>query len=506
MAEEPVLDKKRVLKNSIKLYGRTIFTLLVGLYNSRVVLEVLGVDDFGVYSLVGSLVVMFSFFTSTVSSAMSRFFAFELASGDRERLRDTFGTAMLIVAIIALLIITLAESWGSWLVDRLNIPENTRPAAYIVYQFTIATVVLSIIQTCYVSAIIAREKMGIFAYIDIATSTLKLAAIFALKFVMADKLILYSVLVMLVTLSVTSFTIIYCRRNFDECRTWFVFRKPLFTALISYSGWNLYKTLCDTLRPTGVNVVVNLFFGVAVNAAVAIALNVSSNVAKFTANVFLAFKPQIVKSYAMGAFGEMNSMLHNALKFSLLALSVLIVTLIVEMPYVLTLWLGECPAYASLFCRLLCISMFFEVIITIIEFGINATGKIRTFSLLNGTLTISCVGFGALAYYLGAPPEAIYIIQIVLGMACVITDLTLLHRLVPAIPTGSIYRLCAGIALTCIATGCFCALVHNLSFPAFPRLVVVGIADVILTATFTYTFFLSKDARNKILLRLHLRR
>ncbi len=504
MASEPIIDRRRALKNSIKLYGRTFFTMAVGLYNSRVVLEVLGVDDFGIYSLVGSIVVMFSFFTSTMASSMSRFFSYELAEGNLQRMRETFGTAMLIVAIVATAILLLTEGLGPYLLERLNIPDGSRHDAAIVYQLSIVTVILTMVQTCYMSAIIAREHMGAYAYIDIATSTLKLAAIFILKFVGDNKLILYATLIMLLTLCVTTGAIVYCRHNFVECRTGFLFRKPLFKSMMSYSGWNLYKTMCDCMRQTGINVVVNLYFGVAVNAAVAIALNVSSNVAKFTVNIPMAFKPQIIKAYAIGAYEEMQAMIGNTLRFSLVMVSMLVVPLFLEMPYILTLWLGSCPDYASIFCRLLCISMFFDIALYVLEFGIVATGRIKRFCLIQGTLTVSVIGIGAAAFALGATPPAIYVAQIVLGAICTAIDLVILHRLVPQFRQAMVYRILVAVGFICVVTGAVCYTTHFTAMHSFLRLVVVGIIDVALTCVLAYGFILSPDNRRKILSKLHL--
>lgn len=502
MAQEANIDRKRLYKNSIKLYMRTFYTLAVGLYNSRVVLEVLGVDDFGVYSLVGSLVVMFSFFTGTMSSAMSRFFAFEIASDNRQRLRDTFGTALVIVSAVAAIIFAAGEAVGYFFLGDLNIPEHTRGAAAVVYQFSLATVIVTVLQTCYLSCLIARERMGMFAILDMLTTTLKLAAIFALKFIDSEKLILYSVLVFCVTLCTSIVTIVYCRRHFDECRAGLEWHKPLLSSLLAFSGWNLFKTMCDTLRPAGVNVVVNLFFGVMVNGAVGIAMAVSSNLAKFTGNVFLAFKPQIIKSYAMGAIEEMSSLMTATFRFSILVLSLIVVPVFLEMHYVLNLWLGECPPFAEVFCRLLCISMYFEVMIAIIEFGVNATGTIRKFCIVNGLLTVSTVGLGWLAYRLGAPAPAIYVVQIVMGCVTSLADMTILRRLVPSLDIAAMFRAVGSVMLLAAAVFGVCSIFYLSMDEGFMRFFLVGVTDVALTAALAYRFVLSPQMRTKVMARI----
>lgn len=505
MAHEANIDRKRLYKNSVKLYLRTFYTLAVGLYNSRVVLEVLGIDDFGVYSLVGSLVVMFGFFSGTMSSAMSRFFSFEIASGDSKRLHDTFGTALVIVSAVAALILLAGEAVGYLFLGDLNIPEQTRGAAAVVYQFSLATVIVTVLQTCYLSTLIAHEHMGMFAILDMLTTTLKLAAIFALKFIDSEKLILYSALVFCVTLSTTTVTIIYCRRHFAECRAGLEWHKPLMGSLLTYSGWNLFKTLCDTLRPAGINVVVNLFFGVMINGAVGIAMTVSSNLAKFTANVFLAFKPQIIKSFAIGNLKEMSSIMTDTFRFSILVLSLIVVPIFLEMHYVLTLWLGQCPPYAAVFCRLLCIAMYFEVMIAIIEFGINATGNIRRFCVINGLMTVSTVGFGWIAYKWGAPPPAIYVIQIVMGCFTTITDATILHRLVPQLDIAAMIATVWRIVLLTAAVFGACFILYLALPEGLLRFLLIGSTDVVLMGFLTFMFVLTPAMRQKVLAKVRRR-
>ena len=496
---ESQLDNRRIMKNSMMLYLRTLLTMAIGLYNSRVVLQVLGFDDFGIYSVVGSVVVMFGFFTSSISSSISRFISFELAGGDRDRLKATFNAGMVIVLCLAAIIIVLAETLGLWLFSRLNLPEGSRTAAMWVYQLSVVTAIINLLQTSYISTIIAHERMGAFALIDIVNSSLKLGAVFLLELVMFNKLELYSFLIMCVMMLVTTGTAIYCRRNFAECRIDLRPDPAVIKPMLSFSGWSLFKTGCDTLRPTGVNVIINLFFGVALNAAVGVAMNVSSNTAKFIANVFVAFKPQIIKAYSLREFGNMQSLLTNALRMSLAMQLLLSVPLIIEMPYVLEIWLGEYPAYAVVFCRLLLVSMFFEVIIAIIEFGINATGHIRLFSIVNGLLTVSTVAVGWIAFRLGAAPEAVYIAQICASAACVVGAMLIEKALVPELSMTRlvwIYVRVAVVALAAYAVGM--AVESAMSAGGFMRFIAVCGATTALGAAGIWTLILTPAAKQAL--------
>lgn len=505
MGEEARLDNRRIMKNSMMLYLRTFLTMAIGLYSSRVVLQVLGIDDFGIYGVVGSLVLMFGFFTSTMASAMSRFLSFEIGTGDKQKLGDTFAASLMLMIPLALVILLFLETGGLWIFSRINIPEQSRGAAMWVYQFSILTMLLNILQGCYLSAIIAHERMGVFAYLEIINATGKLAIIFLLEFVMVNKLILYGFLVMMVMLGVTITTMIYARRNFEECRRMPKANFGVIRPLLSFCGWSLYRTACDTFKPTGINVLVNLFFGVALNAAVSVAMNVNANLAKFISSVFLSFKPQIIKAYAMQAYANLQSLINNALRFSISLQAMVSIPLILEMPFVLKLWLGIYPPYAVAFCRLLTIALYFEVMITIVEYAVNATGKIRTFSITNGTLLLSTILFSWIVLELGASPEAVYYVQICVSITCLICDLTILKKLIPQIKIRRIVGIL--ILITAIA-GTVTAISYLagqlVAEDGFARFCVVGATDVFVMGACVYAFVLPASGRLKIRRKLHL--
>ncbi len=506
MAEDARLDNKRIMKNSMMLYVRTLFTLVIGLYTSRVVLEVLGIDDFGVYSIVGSLVVMFGFFTNSIASSFSRFLSFELGVSDSARLRSTFNAGMAIVLGLVAVIFVLAETVGLWAFGRLNLPDGSHTAAMWVYQFSVMTAVLSLLQTSFISTIIAHERMGAFAYVDIINYTLKLAAIFVLKFVDGNKLELYGLLVMLVMLSVLTGTAIYCRRNFAECRLSFKVEKKFVKPMLSFSGWSLFKTGCDTLRPAGINVLINLFFGVALNAAVAVALNVSSNMFKFVANVFMAFKPQIIKAYSVRAFDNMQSLMINAFRFSTAAQVLISVPLIIEMPYILKIWLGIYPEYAVVFCRLLVVSLLFDVLISIVEYGVNATGRLKHFSLVTGVMTLSPLVISYVGFKLGAAPSLAYVSQAACCMLCLALDLGILKRLVPELQVLVMVK-SSGLILGIGVVTAVVSYLVGLPFAGsdFVRFVVVGATSTILGSAAIWKFVLPASAKQAILQKIRRR-
>lgn len=443
----PPSENKRIARNTVTLYLRTALILVVGLYTSRVVLEVLGIDDYGVFSVVGSLITVFMFFTMALSSSFSRFIAFELGKADSKRLQEIFGATVSIICVISLLILVITETLGLWVFYQLVIPPESREAAFWVYQCSVVTVILAVVQTAYTSSLIAHEKMGAWAMLDIVTACLKLGIVFALKWVDTDKLILYGVLLMAVQAVITACGCVYTRIHCPEWRGRVRWDWTVIKSMLGFSSWSLYTTLCNTLRPAGINVVLNLVFGVAVNAAAGVGLNVMSNVQKFAYSAFLSFKPQIIKKYAAMAFDEMQRLMENAFRLAFSLQLLVVIPLILEMPMVLRVWLGQYPAYSVPFCRLLVTSLTLEIVVIVCEFGINATGRLKWFSLFNSTLFMLTVPIAWMALKIQAWPPLAYITQLVVVTICCIGDLLILKKLVPQLSLAKFYAIFVRVAL-----------------------------------------------------------
>lgn len=294
---------KRIAKNAVMLYVRMFLTMIVGLYTSRVVLAVLGVEDYGTYGVVGGIVAMIGFLNSSMSGATSRFLTFELGKGDEKRLADTFSSALIIHIGIALLVLILAETVGLWfLCNKLVIPEGRMPAAHWVYQLSIASAMIWITQSPYNATIIAHERMDVYAYVEILNAVLKLLIVYLLSIGNFDKLILYATLVFLVSVLIRLIYRIYCVRHFSESHLHWVWDKSILKPMLVYSGWNLYGALCLTTRQQGTNFLINIFFGVVFNAASSVATTIQGVVKGFTYSSTFAFRPPIIKAYAQGVF------------------------------------------------------------------------------------------------------------------------------------------------------------------------------------------------------------
>lgn len=289
----------RIAKNTIFLYFRQILIMLVSLYTVRVVLNVLGAEDYGIYNVVAGVVTMFSFLSGAMASASQRYFSFDLGKGDTEHLKITFSVTLSIYLLLILVVVILAETVGLWFVNnKLVIPPERMMAAKWIYQFAVLNFVVTMITTPYMAIIIAHKKMSVYAYVSIIEVSLKLGIVFLLKVLPYDKLIVYGILLAVVSFINTSIYRFYCYKNYSECKFLFVKDKKLFKELISYSSWNLFGSVASMVRNQGLTILLNLFFGPLINALRAVAMQVNVAVLSFAQNFSTALRPQIIKSYA----------------------------------------------------------------------------------------------------------------------------------------------------------------------------------------------------------------
>lgn len=381
----PTSDNKRIAKNTVLLYIRMLLSIVVSLYTSRVVLQTLGVEDYGIYNVVGGVVAMFGFLNASMSGATSRFLTFEMGRGDFEKLRDTFSSALIIHIGIALVVLVIAETVGIWfLSNKLVIPEERMFAAHVVYQLSIVSMMVGVTQVPYNACIIAHEKMDVYAYVELLNVFLKLGIVYLLLIGNFDKLILYAVLMLLVSVIVAFTYRIYCLQHYKEAHFRRFFNKEIAKGLLSFSSYNLFGNLASVANLQGTNFVINMFFGVVFNAAASIATTVSGVVTGFASNIMLAFRPQITKTYAAGNHAEFQRLILWAIKAILLAYAFIAIPVGLLAHDILDIWLVEVPDYTVVFVKLLLISIYFETLRYIIIMGIHATGRVKGVSLSTG--------------------------------------------------------------------------------------------------------------------------
>lgn len=408
-------NTRRIAKNTLVLYVRTLFTMLVSLYTSRVILNTLGVSDFGIINVVGGVVGMFSVISGSLSSSISRFITFELGHGDFNKLRLIFSTSVNIQIGISLIIVILAECIGVWFINhKLNIPEGRLIAANWVFQCSLLSFVIGLISVPYNACIIAHERMSAFAYISILETILKLVIVYMLFISPYDKLISYSILFVIVAIIIRLIYGWYCHNHFAESHYKFVYDKSLIKEMSGFAGWSFFGNGAYMLNTQGVDMLINIFFGVTLNAAKGVASQVQNAVMQFVGNFTVALNPQITKSYASGDREYMNKLVCRGARFSYFLLLIFTVPIVCEADYILRLWLKTVPEYAPIFLRLMLFGTLMTLLGGTMYTAILATGKIRKYQL--AVTIVGCFVFPLtwLAFRIGLPPETTYYIYIVI--------------------------------------------------------------------------------------------
>lgn len=422
-------NNKRIAKNTLFLYFRMILTMLVSLYASRLVLNTLGVVDFGIYNVVGGIVMMFSFLNQSMAAATQRYLSIELGNNDFKQLKKVFYTSNSIHCIIAIIILILAETIGLWFLNtHMNIPLNRMEAVNWVYQCSILSFMVTIISVPYNASIIAHEHMKAFAYVSILEVTLKLIIVFLLILSDFDKLITYSILLLVVSIIISFVYGIYCKRNFQECRFQFNLDKDLFNNMMGFSGWNLLGAGSFVAKEQGVNIVLNIFCGAAVNASRGIAYQVKSAIQGFVSNFQMAINPQITKSYALGNFQYMRMLIIQGARLSFYMLIFLSLPVLIETETILRIWLKVVPDYAIIFVRLVIISALVESLCGTFITAMLATGRIRNYEIVLGGLQLMNLPISYIFLYLGYPPQSTMVIAILISIFSIYFYLWFLRR------------------------------------------------------------------------------
>lgn len=423
-------DNKRIAKNTLLLYIRTILIMLVSLYTSRVVLNTLGVEDYGIYQAVGGVVAMFSVISGALSNSISRFITFGLGRGDLGNLHRVFCTSVNIQLLISIIVILLCEFAGVWFLNcKMNIPAERLSAANWVLQSSLITFIIGLLSTPYNASIIAHEHMNAFAYISILEAILKLLVIYALCVSPYDKLISYSILLVIVSVIIRLIYSLYCKRNFPECKYKLIYDKQIFHEMAGFAGWNFFTNAAYIFNTQGISILINMYFGVALNAARGIATQVDASVRQFVDNFSMAVNPQITKSYASGDIERMNYLICKGARFSFFLLFLFCLPVLIETNYILTIWLETVPEYTVSFVRLAFVGSLITCLGTTGYTACMATGKIRKYVLWI-TIAGSLVFFITwLSYYLGASVTATYWIYIVVYIIVQVIRLFLMRSM-----------------------------------------------------------------------------
>lgn len=390
------------------------FTMTIGLYTSRVVLSTLGIEDYGIYNVVGGISSMFVFINTSMAVASSRFISFALGKEDSIQQSIVFKQIVLIHYIIGLIIVVLIETIGLWfLYNELVIPKGRMDAAFWVLQATAVTCFLNIISTPYSASIIGHERMSSFAYISILESILKLLIIYLLVVSPFDKLILYAFLYMGVQIIIRIIYTIYCRRNFSETKGKLVIQKKTLKEIFNFASWNLLGNMALMTIDQGTNFLLNMFFGPTINAARGVTLQVSNAISGFSSNIRMAINPQIIKSYSISDFNYMSTLIRSSSVYTYYMLFVLILPIWLVGDKILHIWLVEVPEYSLVFLKLTLVYMLVNSFANPIIIGIHATGRIRKFQIIEGFLMLWTLPISFLGLKMGASPMFVYYSMII---------------------------------------------------------------------------------------------
>jgi O-antigen/teichoic acid export membrane protein len=424
-------NNKRIAKNTLILYIRMFFTMGVSLYTSRVVLNTLGIEDYGVYSIVGGIVTLFSFFNSAMTSATQRFLSFDIGKNDLVQLKKTFNATLNIHIAVAVLVLILAETVGLWFVNyKLNLPVDRMVAVHWVYQFSVFTFLLGIIQVPYDALIVAREKMDIYAFMSIVEVILKLVIVYVLVVFPYDKLILYAGLLFLVSFIVRTAHKQYCKWHYKESKYEFYYDKSLYKVLLSYSGWNLFGNIAGVARGQGSNVLLNIFFGTVLNAAYGISMQVQTTVQVFVANFQMAVNPQIIKLYAAGNKEQSLKLIFQSAKFSYFLMFVIACPILFNIDFILELWLKNPPKSTSIFVSLSIVSLLIDCISGPLMIGAQLTGDIKWYQVAMGSFVFLClpISYILLMYY--SNPSIIFVVIIIVSTISLFWRLLFLKKMI----------------------------------------------------------------------------
>ena len=424
-------NNKRLAVNTVVLYIRMFVLMMVTLYTSRVVLNVLGVEDFGIYSVVAGLVSMFSLLSASITVAISRFITFELGKKENQELNKVFSSSVNVQVAMIVLVLVVAETIGLWFLNnKMVIPSSRLYAANYVYQATIFSFAVNLFNIPYNAAIIAHEKMSAFAYIGVVEALLKLITAYAVIYIEYDKLISFGVLTVFCSIIVRSIFTIYCKQNFPECTYHFSYDKSILRKMFSYAGWTYIGTSGALLRDQGGVILINLFFGPVVNAARGVSLQVQHAVDNFSKNFMTAINPQITKSYASGDIVHMKYLISKGTRFGYYLVLILTLPILFNTEYVLTLWLKNVPSFSVEFARLSILFVLSESISNPLVTSASATGNIRNYQLLVGGIQFANFPISYLLLKLGCSATSVLIVAIFLSQCCLFARLYILRGMI----------------------------------------------------------------------------
>lgn len=493
-------DNKRIAKNTLMLYFRMFFMMAVSLYTSRVVLATLGVEDYGIYNVVGGVVAMFGFINGAMSTATQRYLTFELGKGNFEGQQKVFTTSIQIHFLIALIVLALGETVGLWFIyEKMVIPPNRMDAALWVFQCSVLSTMVMIVSVPYNASIIAHEKMSAFAYISVIEAVTKLLIVYMLVIWDIDKLKLYAVLILIVQLFVRFIYGRYCDKHFRECKIIKRWDKPLFKEMLAFASWNLWGNCAGMLSSNGVNMLLNVFFGPVVNAARGIATQVQSTVNSFSSNFQMALNPQITKLYAQQDYASMHHLIIRSSRFSFFLLFAISLPIFLSTDYLLGLWLKEVPEFTSIFLQFYLVIVIIDSMANPLMVAASATGRVRKYQSIVGGVILLIVPLSYVALRMGFSPVSVFVVHLSVCISAFVVRLYIIKDLI-RLNQWTFYKklLQSILPVLLISTGLSFAIHSVLPPTGIVNVLALSFLSLSLVVLSTYLFGLESNERKLV--------
>lgn len=501
MSTESANNNKRIAKNTLLLYVRMLFSMVVSLFTSRVILNTLGVEDFGIYNVVGGIVAMFTIISGSLTSAISRFLTFELGKGDKEKLKTIFSTSVNIQLGLSAIIILIGEIVGIWFLNnQMNIPAERMMAANYILQCSLGIFVLNLLSVPYNASIIAHEKMGAFAYISILDIILKLAVAYTIMLSPFDRLISYGVLLLAESIFIRLIYGLYSKRNFEECTYHLIYDKAVLKKMVSFAGWNFLGVTAGTLNTQGVNILMNVYYGVAVNAARGISVQASAAISQFVQSFTTAVNPQITKSYAAGDMTYMHTLVCQSSKFSAYLFLLMAIPLSVETPEIFEIWLKNPPEYAVLFFRLSLLGTLMDSVLSnSLMTAIFATGDIKKYQVYVTICGGTVFPLTWLVYLMGASPDSTYIIYFIVYCVVLYVRLHVIQQKVHLLIKEYARRVLVKFIPVAVLSYLIPISIAYFMPASFVRILITAVVSVVITCALIYSIGLTIGERNMVM-------
>lgn len=494
-------NQKRIAKNTIALYFRMLLQMVVSLYTARVILSALGNQDYGLYNVVGGVLAIFTFINGTLIAATQRFISYVIGEGDQQRLQEIVSSAKAIHILLAGLTLLIGETIGLWFLNTyINIPSGSEVAANVVYQLSILAALFAITQVPYTSMIISYERMEVFAYVSIIEAVIKLGIALSLRHFLLHRLEIYAILTLITSIIMWLIWRQFCHRNFEVARCRILLKREVVNEMIRFAGWSTFGTLASSASMHGINILINIFFGAVVNAARAIAYQVTNTVTQFTNNICLAINPQITQSYAAGNLPYMHTIIRWGSKISFCLLLTISLPLIIEMPTILTWWLGDYPNYTVILCRLALVDATLFAISGPLITGSMATGKIKCYQIVVGGLYLMLLPVVYVVLKLGGPPQSTMVVSIIINLITLAARIWMLRSMINLSMKDYLREVMWPILALSIVAPILPLMVHyynNITNEVLSVLL-VGFVSVLWSAVVIYFLAFNKNERVKL--------